>query len=83
MDVVAPVPWHSTSGPRYRLINRVVDRLVDYAKKEKVSQIVVGSSQRSRWQELSGGGSIVGRVSRLAAQAGIDVHIIALPEDDR
>ena len=30
-----------------------------------------------------GGGSIVGRVSRLAAEAGIDVHIMALPEAGR
>jgi len=57
--------------------------LVAYAKDEQVSQIVVGSSQRSRWQEAMGGRSIVGRVSRLAAQAGIDVHIMALPEADR
>jgi two-component system, OmpR family, sensor histidine kinase KdpD len=54
--------------------------LVAYAKSEQVTQIVVGSSQRSRWHELIGGGSIVGRVSRLAAQAGIDVHIMALRE---
>jgi nucleotide-binding universal stress UspA family protein len=52
--------------------------LVAYAKSEQVTQIVVGSSQRGRWHELVGGGSIVGRVSRLAAQAGIDVHIMAL-----
>jgi two-component system sensor histidine kinase KdpD len=54
--------------------------LFAYAKKERVGQIVVGSSQRSRWQELTGGGSIVGRLSRLAAEAGIDVHIMALPQ---
>ncbi len=54
--------------------------LVAYAKNERVGQIVVGSSQRSRWQEITGGGSIVGRVSRLAAEAGIDVHIMALPQ---
>ena len=57
--------------------------LVEYAKTEQVTQIVVGSSQRSRWQELIGGGSIAGRVSRLAARAGIDVHIMALPEAGR
>jgi two-component system, OmpR family, sensor histidine kinase KdpD len=53
--------------------------LVASARNERVTQIVVGSSQRGRWHELIGGGSIVGRVSRLAAEAGIDVHIIALP----
>ena len=45
-----------------------------------VTQIVVGSSRRSRWQELIGGGSIVRKIARLAAQPGIDVHIIARRE---
>jgi two-component system, OmpR family, sensor histidine kinase KdpD len=54
--------------------------LVEYAKREQVTQIVVGAGQRSRWQELAGRGSIVARVSRLAAQAGIDVHIMAPAE---
>jgi two-component system, OmpR family, sensor histidine kinase KdpD len=57
--------------------------LVAYAKAERASQIVVGSSQRGRWHEAVGGGSIVGRVSRLAAQAGIDVHILAPLEADQ
>jgi two-component system sensor histidine kinase KdpD len=43
----------------------------------RAHQIVVGSSGRSRWQELKGGGSIVRKISVLAAPAGIDVHIIA------
>jgi two-component system sensor histidine kinase KdpD len=60
--------------------DNLASALVAYAKSEQVTQIIVGSSQRSRWQELIGGGSIVGRVSRLAAQAGIDVHIMALRE---
>jgi two-component system sensor histidine kinase KdpD len=51
--------------------------LIEYAKREQITQIVLGSSQRSRWQELMGGGSIVRKVSRLANSAGIDVHIIA------
>lgn len=57
--------------------------LVGYAQSEQVSHIIVGSSQRSRWHEALSGGSIVGRISRLAGEAGIDVHIMALPEDDR
>jgi len=57
--------------------------LVALAKEEQVTHIVVGSSQRSRWHELIGGGSIVERVSRLAARAGIDVHIMAPHEGDR
>jgi two-component system, OmpR family, sensor histidine kinase KdpD len=51
--------------------------LIDFARSHQITQIVVGSSGRSRWQELKGGGSIVRKISRLAAPAGIDVHIIA------
>jgi two-component system sensor histidine kinase KdpD len=66
--------WHDLDA------DDLVSALVEYAKNEQVTQIVVGSSQRSRWRQLIGGGSIVGRVSRLAARAGIDVHIVALRE---
>jgi two-component system, OmpR family, sensor histidine kinase KdpD len=74
--VVADVgaTWHDLDA------DDLVSALVEYAKSEQVTQIVVGSSQRSRWQELTGGSSIAGRVSRLAARAGIDVHIVALHE---
>ena len=51
--------------------------LIDFARDHQITQIVVGSSSRSRWQELKGGGSIVRKISRLAGAAGIDVHIIA------
>jgi len=51
--------------------------LFDFARTHQITQIVVGSSGRSRWQELKGGGSIVRKISLLAAPAGIDVHIIA------
>ncbi len=64
--------WHDLDA------DDLVSALVDYAKSEQVTHIVVGSSQRSRWRELISGGSIVMRVSRLAARAGIDVHIVAL-----
>jgi two-component system, OmpR family, sensor histidine kinase KdpD len=60
--------------------DNLASALVAYAESEQVTQIVVGSSQRGRWHELMGGGSVVGRVSRLAARAGIDVHIMALRE---
>jgi two-component system, OmpR family, sensor histidine kinase KdpD len=60
--------------------DNLASALVAYAKSEQVTQIVVGSSQRSRWHGLIAGGSIVGRVSRLAGRAGIDVHIMALRE---
>jgi two-component system, OmpR family, sensor histidine kinase KdpD len=51
--------------------------LMDFARSHQITQIVLGSSQRSRWQELMGGGSIVRRVQRLAGSEDIDVHIIA------
>jgi two-component system, OmpR family, sensor histidine kinase KdpD len=51
--------------------------LLEFARSKRVTRIVVGASQRSRWQEMISGGSFVQRVSRLAAQAGIDVYIVA------
>jgi len=77
-QVVAEVgaTWHHLDG------NDPPSALIAYARDKRVGHVVVGSSQRSRWHELIGGGSTVGRVSRLAAQAGIDVHILALPEAD-
>ena len=51
--------------------------VIDFARTKQITQVVVGSSNRSRWQELKGGGSIVRKLSRLAAASGIDVHIIA------
>jgi two-component system, OmpR family, sensor histidine kinase KdpD len=70
----AGATWHDLDG------DDPASALIAYARDKRVRHIVVGSSQRSRWHELIGGGSIVGRVSRLAAQAGIDVHIMALPD---
>jgi two-component system sensor histidine kinase KdpD len=55
--------------------------LIDFARREHVTQIVVGSSGRSRWQELLGGGSIVRKIARLASPAGIDIHVIARRHD--
>jgi two-component system sensor histidine kinase KdpD len=51
--------------------------LIDFARSHQITQIVVGSSARSRRQELMHGGSFVRKVSRLAAHSAIDVHIIA------
>ena len=51
--------------------------LFEFARTHQITQIVVGSSGRSRWQEMRSGGSIVRKISQLAAPAGIDVHIIA------
>jgi two-component system sensor histidine kinase KdpD len=54
-----------------------VEGLIEFARRQHITQMVLGSSQRSRWQELKGGGSIVKRLTRLAAGAQVDVHIIA------
>jgi two-component system, OmpR family, sensor histidine kinase KdpD len=51
--------------------------VIEFARDHQITQIVVGSSSRSRWQEVKGGGSIVRKISRLAGAAGIDMHIIA------
>jgi two-component system, OmpR family, sensor histidine kinase KdpD len=59
----------------------LVGALIEFARGQHVTQIVVGASQRSRWQELISGGSVVRRVSRRAARAGIDVHIVAPHEE--
>jgi len=59
----------------------LVGALIEFARSKQVTQIVVGASQRGRWQELISGGSVVERVSRQAARAGIDVHIVAPCEE--
>lgn len=51
--------------------------LLAFAREHQITQIVIGSSQRSRWQELLGGGSIVRRVIREADRSATDVHVIA------
>jgi len=56
--------------------------LIEFARSHHITQIVIGSSQCSRWAELTGGGPTVKRVSRLAVRAGIDVHILARREEN-
>ena len=48
-----------------------------FARQHQITQIVIGSSHRSRWQQLAGGGSHVVKVIREAGEVGIDVHVIA------
>ena len=55
--------------------------LMRLAGELRVTQIVVGPSQRNRWREFFGGGSTVGRLTRHAGKAGIDVHVIARPSE--
>jgi two-component system sensor histidine kinase KdpD len=63
--------WHEVAG------DDPGRALMEFAREHQITQIVVGSSARRRWQELTRGGSIVRRIQRLAGAAGIDVHIIA------
>lgn len=52
----------------------VVGGLIDFARRENATQIVLGSSGRSRWAELTRG-SVINAVTR--ASGTIDVHIIS------
>ena len=53
--------------------------LVTFARSEHATQLILGSSQRSRWVELVRG-SFVNRVVRAAGD--IDVHVISTRADD-
>jgi two-component system sensor histidine kinase KdpD len=50
--------------------------LIEYARTHQITQIVLGSSRRSRWEELTKG-SVVKQILREAADADTDVHVIA------
>ena len=50
--------------------------VVELAREHQITQIVVGATRRSRWEEMSRG-SIVRKLLRFAAESGIDVHVIA------
>ncbi len=58
------------------------EAIVEYARNHQITQIVLGSSRRSRWQEMTRG-EIVRSVLRNASEAGIDVHVIARREVPR
>ena len=66
--------WHELNG------DDPARAITSFAREHQITQIVIGSSQRSRWQELMGGGSIVRRIIREAGAVGIDVHVIARRE---
>jgi two-component system, OmpR family, sensor histidine kinase KdpD len=56
----------------------IVDGLLGYAYRQHVTQIVVGESLRSHWQELING-SVVTRLIRKAR--GVDIHVMARKPD--
>lgn len=55
--------------------------LAGFARSENATQVLLGSSGRSRWQELVQG-SVINRVVRLL-DPGIDVHIISPDSDEQ
>jgi K+-sensing histidine kinase KdpD len=48
--------WHDVQG------DDPARAIAAFAQEHQITQIVIGSSQRSRWQQLTGGGSNVTRV---------------------
>ena len=68
-------------GGEYRRVtsNDVAAALVDLARSENATQIVLGASGRSRWRELISG-SVINRVVRRSGP--IDVHVISRPPAD-
>jgi two-component system, OmpR family, sensor histidine kinase KdpD len=58
----------------------VPQALLDVARAEQVTQIVLGASDRSRWEELTSG-SILNTVIR--GSGPIDVHVISQPDVSR
>ncbi len=48
-----------------------------FAREHQITQIVIGPSKRSRWQQIVSGGSTVTRILKEAGSVGIDVHVIA------
>jgi two-component system sensor histidine kinase KdpD len=54
----------------------IAETLVHYARSERITQVVIGSTHQSKWSELFRG-SINKRLMKAAAADGIDVHIIA------
>src|SRR5215207_9113203 len=60
--------YHETAG------GDVAAALVEFARAENATQLVLGASQRSRWAELARG-SVINRVVRLSGH--IDVHVIS------
>lgn len=52
--------------------------IIDFARQHQITQIVIGSIQRSGWH-ITDGGPILRHVIHEAGTSGIDVHIIGRP----
>jgi two-component system sensor histidine kinase KdpD len=62
--------WHEVPG------DDPARTVVRFARDHQITQIVVGATRRSRFEEVSRG-SVVRKILRFAAESGIDVHVIA------
>ena len=62
--------WETVAG------EDVAATIVAAAVDHQITQIVLGTSKRSRWQSMTRG-AIIQQILRKAADAGIDVHVIA------
>ncbi|HTD50656.1 MAG TPA: ATP-binding protein, partial [Acidimicrobiia bacterium] len=69
----------SELGGRYAEVTGtdVANALVEFARAENASQLVLGATRQSRWSELARG-SIINRVIRSAGD--IDIHVISSEE---
>lgn len=54
----------------------IAQTLVNYARTERITQIVIGSTFRNKFAQFAPG-SLLRKIMRMAAEDGIDVHIIA------
>jgi two-component system sensor histidine kinase KdpD len=60
--------WHQVVG------DDVAAALLDFARTENATQIVIGASSRGRWETFMAGEGIGARVTRLSGK--IDVHLV-------
>ena len=63
-------------GARYREVSSgdIAGALIEVARSENATQIVLGSSHRSRWAELTSG-SVINEVTRRSGS--VDVHVVS------
>jgi two-component system sensor histidine kinase KdpD len=68
-------------GGHYREVvgGDIAASLIGFARAENATQIVLGASRRTRWQELTQG-SVINRVIRLSGD--IDVHVISADDHE-
>ncbi len=60
--------WHQVVG------DDVAVALLDFARAENATQIVLGASSRGRWETFLAGEGIGARVTRLSGK--VDVHLV-------